>query len=128
MAKTLSEDLRKRVVEAVESGQSRRATARQFNIGVTTAIRWVERYRRTGSWSAQKRGKAIGGSPLDHYADEILALVDQKADMTLEEIVLYLRETFDLKTSKSSVDRFFSRQNVTFKKRQRTPVSKTAQT
>lgn len=116
MAKTLSDDLRKRVVEAVEGGQSRRATADQFNIGVTTAIRWVERYRRTGSWSAQKRGKAKGGSPLDKYTDEILALVDEKADITLEEIVIYLQEAFGLKTSKSSVDRFFARQNVTFKK------------
>jgi len=31
--KNLSGDLRKHVVEAVEGGQSRRATAQQFNIG-----------------------------------------------------------------------------------------------
>lgn len=128
MAKTLSDDLRKRVVEAVEGGQSRRAAAAQFNIGVTTAIRWVERYRLTGSWAAKKRGRSTGGSPLDAYSDEILALVDEKADITLEEIVDHLQENFGVKTSKSSVDRFFSRQNVTFKKRQRTPVSRNART
>jgi transposase len=128
MAKTLSDDLRKRVVEAVDGGQSRRAAAEQFNIGVATAIRWVNRYRLSGSWAAKKRGSPKGRSPLDAYSDDILALLEEKADITLEEIVVYLRETFGLETSKSSVDRFFTRCNVTFKKRQRTPVSRNART
>jgi hypothetical protein len=41
MAEPLSDDLRKRIVEAVEGGQSRRAAAQQFNIGITTAVRWI---------------------------------------------------------------------------------------
>jgi len=44
-------------------------------------------------------------------------------DITLEEIVVHLQDTFGLKTSKSFVDRFFSRHNMSFKKRQRMPVS-----
>lgn len=116
MARTLSNDLRKRVVEAVEGGMSRRAAALKYDVGEASAIRWVARYRRTGSWEPDKRGSRERRSPLDDYRDEILALVGKKADITLNEIVDYLRETHGVETSKSSVDRFFARHDVTFKK------------
>jgi putative transposase len=49
MARPYSNDLRERVVAAVElDGLSCREAARQFAVGVSTAIRWVAQYRRTG--------------------------------------------------------------------------------
>ena len=41
MAKSLSEDLRARVIAAVEGGLSRRAAAARFGIGAASAVRWV---------------------------------------------------------------------------------------
>jgi transposase len=41
MAKPLSEDLRIRVVRAVEGGMSRRAAAERFGISVSSAVRYV---------------------------------------------------------------------------------------
>jgi len=128
MARSLSNDLRKRVVEAVEGGLSRRAAALKYNVGESSAIRWVARYRRTGSWAPDKRGSRKARSPLDDHQDYILTLVEEKADITLDEIVVHLRQAFGLETSKSSVDRFFARHGVTFKKRLRTPVSKNGRT
>jgi len=124
MAKTLSNDLRKRVVEAVEGGLSRRAAAAKYDVGEASAIRWVERYRRTGSWEPFRRGSPKGQSPLEKYKDEIFKLVESKKDITLNEIVDHLFETHGVQTSKSSVDRFFTRHGFTFKKRQRTPASR----
>ena len=43
MGKTLSEDLRVRVITAVEGGMSRNAAAARFGIAVATAVRWVGR-------------------------------------------------------------------------------------
>ena len=40
MARALSQDLRDRVVAAVEGGMSCRAVAARFGIGVATAVRW----------------------------------------------------------------------------------------
>ena len=50
MGKPYSEDLRKRVVAAVETGGlSCNRAAKQFGVGVSTAIGWVRRLRETAS-------------------------------------------------------------------------------
>ena len=50
MAKAYSMDLRERVVEAVErDGLSRNQAAARFEVAISTAIDWVNRYRETGS-------------------------------------------------------------------------------
>ncbi len=48
----LSDDLRKRVVEAVvEGGLSRNAAAKHFKVSIASAVRWVKRYETTGKIS-----------------------------------------------------------------------------
>ncbi|HZC15187.1 MAG TPA: IS630 transposase-related protein, partial [Caulobacteraceae bacterium] len=51
MGKARSEDLRLRVVEAVEAGSSRRQAALRFQVGIASAIRWVALKGETGSVS-----------------------------------------------------------------------------
>jgi putative transposase len=70
MARAYSNDLRKRVVAAVErDGMSCREAAAQFSVGVSTAIRWLARYRQTGSVVPAKIGgykpRSIAGSHRD---------------------------------------------------------------
>jgi putative transposase len=57
MAKPYSDDLRERVVNAVEQeGLSRRQAAARFGVGIKTAIDWVRQYRETGRLSALPMG------------------------------------------------------------------------
>ena len=50
MPKPYSQDLRDRVIDAVErGGMSCRAAARRYEISESVAIKWLERYRREGS-------------------------------------------------------------------------------
>ena len=43
------QDLRDRVIDAVEvEDMSRRAAARRFGVSESAAIKWVQRFRRTG--------------------------------------------------------------------------------
>src|SRR3979409_1784163 len=67
MPKPYSQDLRERVVRAVEAGASCHEAAAAFEVGVSSAIRWVARWRETGSVAA----KPMGGkrSPLDAPKD-----------------------------------------------------------
>ena len=58
----LSDDLRKRVVQAVVlGGLSRNAAARRFGVGIASAVRWVTRYKTTGQISPSPSG---GRSPV----------------------------------------------------------------
>ena len=48
-----SQDLRDRVIEATGNGMSARQAAVSFDVGVSTAIKWVERLRDSGErWHA----------------------------------------------------------------------------
>jgi putative transposase len=57
MSRPYSNDLRARVVGSVERGDlSCRQAAAHYDVGISTAIRWVQRLRRTGSVSPGKIG------------------------------------------------------------------------
>jgi putative transposase len=67
MARPYSEGLRARVVAAVErGGLSRREAARRFGVGVSTVVKWMQRWRETGSIAPGQRGghrpKKIAGA------------------------------------------------------------------
>jgi transposase len=114
MPKAYSGDLRKRVIEAVETGASRREAAELFEVSVTSAVKWLQRWRERRSAAPKPRGGSI--SPLEEFATEILALVAEQPDLTLVETVAELRKR-RIKTSRSSLWRFLDRHSITLKKK-----------
>jgi putative transposase len=57
MGRPYSQDLRGRVVAAVEDGRlSRRKAAAHFAVGISTVINWLRRFRETGSVLPGKMG------------------------------------------------------------------------
>ena len=123
MTQPLSDDLRERVISVVESGLSRRSAATRFGIAASTAIKWVDQWRRTGDVRPRRQGGDHRSQRLEAHAEEILALVDETPDMTLAEIAEHLERTHALTVSQSAVWRLFDRQGITVKKnraRQRT--------
>ena len=115
MGKARSEDLRQRVVAAVVAGASRRQAAGRFQVGVSSAIRWMEMFERTGSVSQRPRG-GKPRSPLEPHTDWLLALVAAEPDLTLMEIVERLAGGPGVKVTEISVRRFFKRHRISFKK------------
>jgi len=110
-----SEDLRARVVAAVSDGCSRRAAAARFAVSPASAVRWVWLHEETGSVQPRPRsGKSR--SPLEPHAEWLLDLVTREPDLTLAEIVERLLRDRGVQTSDSSVDRFFARHGISFKK------------
>ena len=83
MARAYSSDLRMRVIRAVEGGFSARGAGRRLGIGELTATAWMGRWRRTGS-AAAKSQKGRSRSPLQPHPDWLLALIGERADLTLE--------------------------------------------
>ena len=114
MPKSYSSDLRKRVIETVETGASRREAAERFDIDASSAVRWLRCWNDTGQCAAKPRGGSV--SRLERYAKQILALVADQPDLILQEIVIELRKR-RIRTSKSALSRFFGRHGITFKKK-----------
>lgn len=65
-----SEEYRRRVVEEIAEGNSRRGSARRFKVGASSAIRWKKRLDETGSAApAPRSDKSRSHWPFHyHYA------------------------------------------------------------
>jgi len=110
-----SEEYRKRVVEEIAEGNSRRGAARRFKVAASSAIRWKKRLDETGSAApAARSGKSR--SPLEPHAAWLLALIKAKPDLSLEELARRIEGELSLKTSASAVDRFIQRHDLSYKK------------
>ena len=115
MADYLSEDLRIRVIEAVEAGSSRRGAAARFGVSVSSAIRWVDVWRRTGRTAPYPRGGDRRSGRIEGAAAFLLAKVEETPDITLAELQALLKER-DLSVGTGTVWRFFDRHGISFKK------------
>jgi transposase len=124
MGRPYSADLRSLVIREVTAGSSARAAAVHFRLGVSTAIRWVERHRRTGSAAALP----IPGrrSPLEAHRDWLLGLVRQTSELTLVKIQVRLLEEKGVSSAIGSIWRFYNRNDYSFKKSSFMPPSRSA--
>ena len=113
MPRPCSLELRERVVDAIESGASRREAAEWFEVSPSSAIKWMQRRQATGSIAAKPSGGSI--SPLEAHADFLLGLIAEQPDLTLDEVVAAMRKR-RIPGSRSSVWRFFKRHMISFKK------------
>jgi len=126
MTRPLSDDLRERLVAAVEDGQSRRAAAERFGIAPSTAVKWMNRWRLEGHVKPRPMGGDRHSHCIEAHAEVILGLIDEKPDMTLAEIAAHLAEACNARFSETAIWRLLKRHGMTFKKRQRTRASSSA--
>jgi transposase len=85
MTAPLSQDLRERIVQAVEDGSTMRQAGRRFAVSASAAIKLMERVRQTGSPAPAK----IGGHRrpiLEPHADTLRALATSEPGITLKEM------------------------------------------
>jgi transposase len=124
MAKAYSDDLRVRIVRAVDAGASRRSTAAKFEVSISFVIRLVQHWRATGS--VKVRG--TGGKPrhkLEPHAELVDRLLAAKRDITLDELCCALAGE-GVTASRSGLDRYLKARGLTRKKRLRMPPSRSA--
>ena len=125
MGKPYSQDLRERVVSALEEGMSTRQAAARFSVGIATVGTWGRLKRSQGDVRPAKQGKPTG-SVLDVHEEFILGLLRDKPDTTLAEMVERLAADRGVRVVGTAVWKFLDRRDQTHKKRLRTPASKSA--
>ena len=116
MARSLSQDLRSRVVAAIAGGLSRRAAAERFGISIASAVRWMDAWRRTGDVAAQRQGGDRRSERIEAFAPTILGALKAKVDTTLDELVALLVRKHGERFARSTVWRFLDRHAMTVKK------------
>src|SRR6478609_6684629 len=116
MGRALSQDLRDRVIAATGSGTSVRKAASRFEVGVSTAIKWVRRLRDTGERSARRQGRRPG-SKLDAHGDFVRAVIDAVPDTTIGELQRRLVDERGVYASTGTIWTFLDRCDLTVKKK-----------
>jgi transposase len=114
MTAPLSNDLRVRVVAAIPAGESCRSVAARFGIAVSSAVKWSQRYRSSGSVEPGKMGghrKRV----LEPYRDFIVERLRETPHLSLHGLKAELAAR-GVKVSHDTVWRFLRREGLRFKK------------
>lgn len=115
MVRAYSMDLRERVVEAVErDGLSRHAAAARFGVSASSAIKWVRRFRETGSAAPGQIGGHKPRVLRGEHRDWLLERTTR--DFTLRGLVAELAAR-GVKVDYRSVWEFVHAEGLSFKKK-----------
>lgn len=114
MGAPLSTDLRGRVVAAIADGESCRSAAARFGVSVSSAVKWSQRYRATGSLTPDRMG-GYRKSVLDRHRAFILERINQTSHLTLHKLKDELAAR-GVKVSHNAVWLFLRREGLSFKK------------
>ena len=106
MGKTLSLDLRERVLAFIVEGHSCHEAARRFRISAASAVRIRQRRRQTGSIAPAKRGRPKGSSRLEVCAGFLKTTVDRRPDITMPELAEALIQEHDMRAAPAELSRF----------------------
>jgi len=126
MGHCLSGDLRKRVVSEVEKGSSCREAASRFGVSASSAIRWVQAVRKTGTSEAKPQGGDRRSKRIEGHHGFIMKTITDRKDVTLAELQEILAKRRGAWFGIGTLWRFFERHAITVKKRRRMPPSKNA--
>src|SRR5471030_1255708 len=115
MGKPYSIDLRERVQADIETGQSRRASARRYDVSASFAVKLAERFLLTGSAEPARQGRPPGGGKLAPYLTALIGWVEAKPDITMPELVAKLKAEKDVTAHPASLSRVLLKTDLSLK-------------
>ena len=126
MTKAYSNDLRERVVAAMQSGESCRIVAARFGVAPSSVVKWTQRARQTGSVCPAKMG-GYRRPVLEPHRQWLLDQVQTCPHVTLAILQEQLAER-GIAVSHDTAWRFLRGCGFSFKKRHWSPTSGAART
>lgn len=116
MGKSLSIDIRERVIALVDEGLSCHEAARRLRISAASAVRVVQRKKRTGGVKAATQGRPRR-SKLDAVSDWLKANVEATPDITMPELAEALKAQHGMVATPAMLSRhLIHRLGFTYKK------------
>lgn len=117
MGNPLSLELRERVVEAYRRGEGTyQEIADRFDIGVASVSRWLRRSRETGTPAPKRRTAFVPALIPAEQAPQIVALVEQFRDLTVDELANEWERRTGQRVSRSTMQRAVLRSGFRWKK------------
>jgi transposase len=110
-----SNDLRLKIVNAIQQGQTRREVARQFMVSPSFVIKLMQRFEATGDVAPAQFG-GFKKSPLLRHEQTIRGWLEKTSDLTIAELCARLAER-GTATSPAAMSRFLNKLELTRKKR-----------
>lgn len=114
MTRPYSNDLRERVVCAVQAGGSCRVVAARFGVAVSSVVKWSQRHRETGSVAPGKMG-GHRRRVLEPHRDFIKERISQTQHLTLHGLKDELAAR-GVAVSHNAIWQFLRREGLSFKK------------
>jgi transposase len=108
--------LRERVVDFVDEGNSHRKAAEHFRVSLRFVNDMVKLRRETGSLEPKKQGNPGRGKLADE-AEWVQMQLAEQGDLTLDELVIKLREEKGIEVHRSAVGRLLNRLGLRHKKK-----------
>ena len=127
MAKPYSQDLRNRVIDAVQGQDEPPGGGASLRGQRIVAVKWLERVERQGSREPVGHG-GHRASKLMPHREFLEAARAEKSDVTLQALCDRLSAERGVKADTSMMSRFFRKIGVTFKKRRSSRASRIAGT
>lgn len=116
MGKSLSLDIRERVAALVHEGLSCHEAARRLRISAASAVRILQRRKRTGGMAGAPQVRPRR-SKLDAVSHWLRARIDAEPDVTMPELAEALKREHDLAATPAMLSRhLIHRLRVTYKK------------
>ena len=127
MAKPHPIELRERVVAFVDEGHSHRSAARHFRVSPRFVNELIKLRRETGCLEPRRMGNP-GRGKLNDVADWVRGRIARQGDLTLDALVIELREHEGVTAHRSGVGKLLHRLGLSHKKRHSKPQNKAAPT
>ena len=116
MGKSVSLDLRVRLVRGIAAGKSRRSVASQYEVAASTAVRVQARYAATGSVEPARQGRPKGSGKLGLHREAIVAKVKSEPDITMPDLAAWFEAHHGMRVDPSNLSKFLCREGFTYKK------------
>lgn len=117
MPRAYSNDLRNRVIDAVEvAGMSRRAAARRFGVSEASAVKWLQRWKRQSARSPVGTGGHRPSKTKPHR-EWLLATLEAGPDITLSALSVRFLSERGVKATTGMLSSFFIGEGISFKKK-----------
>ena len=125
MKKTISTDLRQRILKAYDSGRyTRPEVAQRFEVSLGLVKKLLVQRKRIGDIAPQHHRSGRKGFILGEQQSRLRELLKQKPDMTLEE----MRHSLDLDCTLPAIHYVLVKMGVSYKKKRSEPASRTVPT